>query len=120
MVNKAAAEPIEVFFSYSHRDEELRDEVAKSLSLLKRQGVIKDWHDRKITAGSEWEKKIDEHLESAKIILLLIRSDFLASDYCYDRTNRVSTLHHEELRRNNDDKITQISSHRQLIHISSS
>jgi internalin A len=27
---------------------------------------------------------IDNHLESANIILLLVSSDFLASDYCYD------------------------------------
>src|SRR5256886_17213924 len=43
-----------------------------------------DWHDREITAGSEWANQISEHLESAQIILLLISPDFLASDYCHD------------------------------------
>ncbi len=46
--------PVEVFISYAHEDEDLRDELAKHLSTLKRQGFITDWHDRKITAGSEW------------------------------------------------------------------
>ena len=45
---------IEVFYSYSHKDEALRDELNKHLALLKRQGVIRDWHDRRITAGTEW------------------------------------------------------------------
>lgn len=75
---------IEVFFSYSHQDEEFRQELIKHLSILRRQKVIKLWHDRKITAGSEWAGDIDQHLESAQLILLLISADFLASDYCYD------------------------------------
>jgi TIR domain len=79
-----APDAIEVFCSYSHKDEELRDDLDKHLAILKRQGVISGWHDRKITAGSEWAGEIDEHLYSAQIILLLISADFLASDYCYD------------------------------------
>jgi hypothetical protein len=53
---------MEVFFSYAHEDEVLRDELAKHLRLLERQQVIKSWYDRKITAGSEWRNAIDEHL----------------------------------------------------------
>ncbi len=75
---------VEIFFSYSHKDEMLRDELAKHLSIMKRQGIIDAWHDRAITAGSEWAGEIDTHLNSAQIILLLISADFLASDYCYD------------------------------------
>jgi hypothetical protein len=76
--------PIEVSFSYSHRDEALRNELADHLSLLERQGIITGWHDRRITSGTEWAGAIDEHLRTANIILLLISSAFLASDYCYD------------------------------------
>jgi hypothetical protein len=75
---------VEVFFSYSHKDERYRKQLESHLSLLKRQGVITDWHDRRIQAGTEWAGQIDEHLESAGIILLLVSSDFLASKYCYD------------------------------------
>jgi TIR domain len=74
---------VEIFFSYAHKDEALRDRFATHLGLLSRQGVIKAWHDRNINAGEEWGKAIDRYLESADIILLLISSDFLASDYCY-------------------------------------
>jgi hypothetical protein len=75
---------VEVFFSYSHEDEALRDQLANHLSSLQRQGVIQKWHDRQIPAGKEWAGQIDAHLEAAQIILLLISADFIASDYCYD------------------------------------
>lgn len=75
---------IEIFFSYSHRDEELRKELENHLSLLWRQGVAKKWHDRRIGPGTEWAGQINSHLNSAQIILLLVSSDFLASQYCYD------------------------------------
>jgi hypothetical protein len=72
-----------VFFSYSHKDELLRDELAKHLSLLQRDGTISAWHDRQISAGTEWANDIDANLNAADLILLLISSDFLASDYCH-------------------------------------
>lgn len=75
---------VEIFYSYSHRDEGLRYELEKHLKNLRRQGFAIGWHDRKIGAGKEWEREIDNHLNTAQIILLLVSSDFMASDYCYD------------------------------------
>ncbi|TMC21025.1 MAG: toll/interleukin-1 receptor domain-containing protein [Chloroflexi bacterium] len=75
--------PIEVFYSYASEDEALRYELEKHLSLLHRQGLISSWHHRQIVAGTERLKEVDKYLETASIILLLISSDFLASDYCY-------------------------------------
>ena len=74
-----------VLFSYSHIDEALRDQIETQLSLLKRQGVVEAWHDRRIGAGEDFADAIDRHVESDDIILLLVSPDFLASDYCYDR-----------------------------------
>lgn len=51
---------------------------------MKRQGIINGWSDRDINAGDEWKTSISDKLESAKVVLLLISADFLASDYCYD------------------------------------
>src|ERR1043165_1647809 len=79
-----ADKSIEVFFSYSHKDTKLRDKLAVFLKIFERQGLINAWHDRQITAGREWAGQIDERLNRAQIILLLISADFLASDYCYD------------------------------------
>jgi TIR domain len=86
---------IKVFFSYSHRDAELRDELAKHLRLLERQGVIASWHDRQIPPGTEWAGVIDTHLQTAAIILLLVSADFLASDYCYDIEMQRAMERHE-------------------------
>jgi formylglycine-generating enzyme required for sulfatase activity len=75
--------PIEVFYSYAHEDEALRNELEKHLKLLQRQGLITSWYNRQIVAGRDWAKDIDTHLETASLILLLISADFLTSDYCY-------------------------------------
>jgi len=74
-----------LFYSYSHKDESLRNELETHLKLLQRQGLIDTWHDSKIEAGEEWKRKIDENLERADIILLLVSADFIASDYCYEK-----------------------------------
>jgi hypothetical protein len=86
---------INVFFSYAHRDEALRDELAKHLRLLERQGIIAGWHDRQIPAGREWGGAINAHLQIAHIILLLVSADFLASDYCYDIEVKHAMTRHE-------------------------
>src|SRR5437016_5278541 len=63
--------------------------------MLKREGVISGWHDRRISAGQEWDGQIDSHLNSAEIILLLVSSDFLASNYCYDIEVKRAIERHE-------------------------
>jgi hypothetical protein len=75
---------LNVFISYSHKDESFKDDLVKHLSPLKRLGLVEEWNDRKITAGAEWDKVISENLESANIILLLVSIDFITSAYCYD------------------------------------
>ena len=94
---KAAPQPgeIEVFFSYSHKDEALRDQLETHLSSLRRKGIIKAWHDRKIGAGKEWEGEIDRNLENAHVILLLVSADFIDSDYCMDKELRRAMERHE-------------------------
>jgi TIR domain/CHAT domain len=86
---------IEVFFSYSHKDEELRDELATHLVMMKRQGLISAWYDRDIDAGDEWEAEILQRLNSARVILLLISNNFLASDFCYDNEMLRAMERHE-------------------------
>src|SRR3954454_10551691 len=75
---------IQIFFSYSHKEAKMRDDLEAHLSPLKREGLISGWHDREINPGAEWKGEIDRHIESSEIILLLVSASFLASDYCYD------------------------------------
>lgn len=89
-----AVEPIQVFYSYAHKDEIFRRELEKHLSSLRQQGFIQEWHDRMIVAGSDWAFDIDTHLNNASIILLLISPDFMTSDYCLSiEMTRAMELH---------------------------
>jgi hypothetical protein len=74
-----------VFYSYSHKDEKFRKQLSDSLSELRRAGAITEWHDREITAGDQWADEIDERMETADLILLLISRDFIASEYSYGK-----------------------------------
>jgi formylglycine-generating enzyme required for sulfatase activity len=88
-------EPVKVFLSYSHKDEELRQELISHLSGLQHQGLIEPWHDRNISAGSEWADQIDQNLEQADIILFLVSADFINSPYCYGiEMKRALDRHH--------------------------
>jgi hypothetical protein len=85
-----------VFISYSHTDEDLRDQLEKHLAALKREGAISAWHDRRIVAGDQFDKVIDVQLESSDVILFLVSSDFLSSDYCYNIEVKRALERHEE------------------------
>src|SRR6266487_2188218 len=74
---------IEVFISYSHRDQALRQKLDNHLANLKRQNIITSWYDGDIKPGEELLPQIIEHLNKAQIILLLVSADFMASKFCY-------------------------------------
>ena len=74
---------LEVFCCYARQDEDILKDLKKHLMLLVRQNIISVWNDADISLGSDWEKEVHQHLNSAKIILLLVSSDFMDSNYCY-------------------------------------
>lgn len=78
-------EPVDLFYSYAHKDEKLRDELDGHLALLRRKGVIRPWHDRGICPGQKWDQEIDAQLTTADLILLLVSMDFLNSDYIWGK-----------------------------------
>ncbi len=88
--------PARVFYSYSHKDEVLRDQLESHLSGLKRVGWINEWHDRKIPAGSDWAEEIDNNIHSSDIILLLISIDFVCSNYCWDKEMNLALDLHDK------------------------
>jgi TIR domain len=89
---------ISVFYSYAHEDERFVFELEKQLGVLKRMGIITTWHDRKISPGGLWEQDINEHLESAQVIVLMVSADFVASDYCWEK-EMVTALQLHELQK---------------------
>src|SRR6266571_2841434 len=89
------ASAIEIFFCYAREDEPLRIGLEKQLKVLRRQGLLNVWHDRQISPGTEWEREIDTHLNTAHIILLLVSPDFMDSDYCYGIEMKKAMERHE-------------------------
>ncbi len=83
-----------LFFSYSHKDEEMRDALEKHLSMLIREGLITTIHDRRILAGENLDDAISSHIKDSKIILCLLSPDFIASDYCYSNEMQVALDRH--------------------------
>ena len=73
--------PLKLFVSYAHEDEPWRVALQKNLIVLKLQGVIEQWDDRILVAGDKWDQEINDNLEKAHIIVLLVSIDFLNSDY---------------------------------------
>src|SRR5215813_7728622 len=86
---------ITLFCCYAREDEDLLEKLKRHLSSLRRQQLIEPWYDGDISAGTEWEQEIKKHLNEAHIILLLISSDFINSDYCYDVEMKHAMVRHE-------------------------
>src|SRR5436189_6200540 len=70
-----------VFISYSHKDEKWRAKLHTFLKPAIDAGTISLWDDRAIASGDEWDRKIDEAIETAAVAVLLISPDYLASDW---------------------------------------
>src|SRR3954467_8205178 len=79
-----ASPPYRVFYSYSHADIKMLEKLRKHMAMLRRQGLIAEWYDRAIEAGSEWRQEIEQELEAADVILLLVSADFLPSEFGYE------------------------------------
>jgi TIR domain len=94
-IGRATVRPVSLFYSYSHRDERFRRTLESHLSVLRRSGLITEWHDRMIGAGGDWRGEIDRNLATADIVLLLVSPDFLASDYCWGEEMTKALQRHE-------------------------
>jgi len=70
-----------VFVSYSHKDREWLDRLRVHLKPLEREGVLDLWDESRIAVGGEWRREISEAINSARVAILLVSADFLASDF---------------------------------------
>src|SRR5258706_8606530 len=73
-----------VFISYSHRDAAYLERLMVHLRPLEKSGLIDLWADTKLEAGDKWKAEIETALRRARIAILLISADFLASNFIVD------------------------------------
>jgi TIR domain len=85
---------IEIFCCVAELDRFFLGQLSTHLALQQQQGIIKLWDKSQIPLGATMDKEIQRHLASARIFLLLISSDFLADDYCYNTVMRTALEKH--------------------------
>lgn len=84
---------VHIYCSYAHKDQSLLLDLKSHLFPLQRQDLIDTWSDTNVLPGTSKSKQIDEHLERAQIILLLLSPDYLSSDACYKEMQRAMERH---------------------------
>ena len=73
-----------VFISYSHKDEEWKDRLVTQLGVLKQEGILDLWDDRRIEVGDDWKPEIENAINRAAIAILMISANFLTSKFILD------------------------------------
>jgi serine/threonine protein kinase len=91
----AAPSGIQVFISYSQKDDHLCDELLLHLAMMRRQGLVREWYDRRVDPGVDRLSTIEAELERSEAVVLLVSADFIASDTCYDVEMRRACEKHD-------------------------
>ena len=70
-----------VFVSYCHADRAYLDRLHVHLRPLERENSIQVWSDLQLKPGVEWQTEIGSALRRARVAILLVSADFIASDF---------------------------------------
>jgi TIR domain len=70
-----------IFISYAHADEKWLHKIRTFLEPFVRQHNIEVWSDTDIRPGAEWRAEIRLALARARVAIVLVSPDYLASDF---------------------------------------
>ena len=73
--------PHSIFVSYSHRDVKWLLKLDTLLKPVIRDKTLGFWSDRDIQPGGRWKNAIQQSLKSARVAVLLVSPNFLASEF---------------------------------------
>lgn len=71
-----------IFLSFADEDSVFAEELDKHLAPLQRRGIISVWDRRKLIPGQSRTDAVEQHIQSANLILFIVSVDYLASEHC--------------------------------------
>ena len=83
-------EKVKIFFSYAHKDREYLEEFKEYIKIFERNELVERWDDNELVVGEKWDNSIKEKIYSADIIIFLLSSTSLASDYIYNHELKIA------------------------------
>jgi internalin A len=91
------SEPLKIFISYAQEDRKHLQTLKDHISPLIRKGMTV-WYDQEILAGADWNREIEQHLQAADVVLLLISAYFLADrkKYIWDKEIPIIMQKHKQ------------------------
>lgn len=87
---------LKVIISYSHLDEDYIKDFRKHIEPLKLNGLVEDWHDRKIIPGKDFQNEIDSNFSEGDVICLFISANFYSSPACLEEIETALKLRKEK------------------------
>lgn len=85
-----------VFVSADPEDKPLVDKLEKHLATLSRQGVIELRHRGKVPVAANMRAWVDEQLDAAEMVVLMLSPDFIGSEDVYQDLERAMRLRDEK------------------------
>lgn len=73
--------PLKTFIIYARADAQFKDELLTHLHPFVEYKFIEKWVDSDLLPGEDWEKRIEDELDAAHLVIMLVSADALSSEF---------------------------------------